>query len=124
MTSRRCLRKGAQQVIFECVFRKGDHNFISAFDNNHMSNHMSIMHHFRYNQVLSSAGNDVIVLSPQRALQVNNKGGFWKGNHDFMLVFKNNHTSIMHRFRYNQLLLLAGSNVIVWPPQGVAASEV
>ena len=57
------------------------------------------------------------------ALQVIYKGGFWKGDPDFIL-FNNNITSIMHRFRYNQVLLLAGNVVIVLLPRGGAAGEV
>ena len=34
-----------------------------------------------------------------------------KGNPDFILVIDNNNTSIMHRFRYNQVLPLSGTDV-------------
>ena len=40
------------------------------------------------------------------------KGRVWKGDPDSILVFSNNHTSIMHHFRYNQVSQLAGNDVI------------
>ena len=40
-----------------------------------------------------------------------------------MLVFDSNHTSIMHRFRYNQVLPFAGNDVIVLSPLGGAVSD-
>ena len=52
------------------------------------------------------------------------KVGFWKGELDFILVFNNNHTSIMHRFRFNQVLPLAGKDFIALSPQGGAAGEL
>ena len=39
------------------------------------------------------------------------------------LVFNSDHTSIMHRFRYNQVLPLAGNEVIVLSPRGGAAGK-
>ena len=48
---------------------------------------------------------------------------FLKGDHNFILVFNSNHTSIAHLFRYNQLLPLVGNDVIVLFPQGGAAGE-
>ena len=56
-------------------------------------------------------------------LQLNCKRGCWKGDPDFILVFNGNHTSMMHRFRYNQVLPLAGNDVIVLSPQGGAVSD-
>ena len=38
------------------------------------------------------------------------------------IVFNSNHTSIMHRFRYNQVLPYAGNDVIVLSPLGGAVS--
>ena len=40
-----------------------------------------------------------------------------------LLVFNCNHTSIMHRFRFDQGLPLAGSDVIVLSPRGGAAGK-
>ena len=57
------------------------------------------------------------------ALQVNSKRGFWKGDHDFILVFYGDQTPIMHRFRYNQVLLFAGNDVIVLSPREGAADK-
>ena len=81
------------------------------------------MHSFRYNQVFPLAGNDAIVLYPQEALQLNYMWGFWKGDHKVILVFDSNHTSIMHHFRYNQVLPLAGIDVVVLSSQGGAAGK-
>ena len=54
------------------------------------------------------------------ALQVVCRDGFLKGDPDFILVINNNNTSIMHRFRYNQVLPLSGNDVIVMSPLGGA----
>ena len=51
----------------ECISRKSDNDFVLAFNNNHTS----IMHRFRYNQVLPLSGNDVIVISPLRGADGN-----------------------------------------------------
>ena len=58
------------------------------------------------------------------ALQVNSNFGFYKSNPDFILVLYSNHTSIMHRFLFNQLLQLAGNYVIVLSPLEGAASDL
>ena len=73
--------------------------------------------------IIPLIGNDVMALSSQGALQVIYKDGFWKSDPDFILVFNNNHTSIMHRFRYNKVLPLVGNDVIVLSPLGGAASD-
>ena len=87
----------------ECMLCKGDYDFILVFN----SIHMSIMHRFRYDQVLPLPGNDVIVISPLGGAEVIHCGGFWKSDPDFILVFNSNHTSILHRFRFIQVLPLA-----------------
>ena len=55
------------------------------------------------------------------ALQVVCRNGFlnW-GGPDFILVINNNNTSIIHSFRYNQVLPLSGNYVIVIYPLGGA----
>ena len=54
-------QRGAAAELYVRIL-KGDNNFMWVFK----SNHTSIMHvRFRYNKVLPSAGNDVIVLSPR-----------------------------------------------------------
>ena len=58
----------------------------------------------------------------QGALWLNYMCDFWKGDHDFILVFNSNNTSIMHRIQYNQVLPLAGNDVIVSSPLGGAVS--
>ena len=39
---------------------------------------------------------------------------------DFIFVLNGNDTSILHRFRYNQVLLLEGNDVIALSPIGGA----
>ena len=43
---------------------------------------------------------------------------------DFIFVFNGNNTSIIRCFLYNQVVLLAGNNVIVFSPLWGAAGEV
>ena len=112
--------QGALQLNYMCEFWKSYRNLILVFN----SNHTSVMHRFRYNQVLPFAGNDVIVLSSRGALQTNSKCGFWKGYRDLILVFNNNHTSIIHSFWFIQVFPLAGNDVIVSSPQRSAAAEL
>ena len=45
-------------------------------------------------------------------LLANSKCGYWKGYYDLILVFNSNQRSIMHCFRYNEILPLAGNDVI------------
>ena len=47
-----------------------------------------------------------------------------KSDHDFILVFNNNHTSIMHSFRFNRVYPLAGNDVIVLSPLAGADSNL
>ena len=87
----------------------------------------SIIHHFRYNQVLWWSGNDVIVFSPlgsAAGVQVKSECILCKSDHDFMLVSNNNHTSIMHRFRYNQVLPLTGNDFLLFSSLGGAAGSL
>ena len=87
------------------------------------SNHKSITHRFRYNQVLPLAGNDVIVKSSLEGAAGSFGDGLCKGDPDFITVISSNHTSIMHHFRYNQVLPLPGNDVIVKSPLGGAESN-
>ena len=57
------------------------------------------------------------------AQQVVYREGLWKGDPDFITVISSNQTSIMLRFRYNQVLPLAGNDVIVLSLQGGAAGK-
>ena len=54
------------------------------------------------------------------ALQVVCRDVLLMGDPDFILVINNNNTSVMHRFRYNQVLPLSGNDVIVIYPLGGA----
>ena len=46
------------------------------------------------------------------------------GDDDFILEFNSNHTSNLHSSRINQVFSLAGSDVILFSPQGGAAAEL
>ena len=109
----------ALQVVRRDGFLKGNSDFILVINNHNTS----IMHRFRYNQVVPLSGNDVIVISPLGAMTVTHWGGFWKGDPDFMLFFDNIHTSIMHSFRLNWVFPLAGNESTVLSPRGRAAAE-
>jgi len=40
---------------------------------------------------------------------------FWKGNPYFIIVMHCNYTSVVHRFRFNELFMFAGNDVIaIW----------
>ena len=79
--------------------------------------------HFGLNQVFPLAGNDVIVLSLRGGAAAELYVWILKGRHNFILVFNGNHTSITHRFRYNQVFPLAGNDVIVLSPREDAAGK-
>ena len=78
------------------------------------------MHRFRYNQVRPFTGNDVLLFSPLGGAAGIYRDGLWKGDPDFIIVISSSHTSIMHRFRYNQVRPLAENEVIVISPLGGA----
>ena len=86
-------------------------------------NDTSIIQRFRYNQVSMLAGNDVIALSPVGVALYS----LWIVHADFERVTATLYwcsiVTIRHRFRYNQVLQLAGNDVIVLSPRGGAASD-
>ena len=57
----------------------------------------------------------------QRALQIISACWFWKGDLDFILVLHCNYMSIVHRFRYNELFMFAGNDVIAISSLGGAS---
>jgi hypothetical protein len=61
------------------------------------SNHMSITHRLRYNQVLPLTGNDVIVLHPLGGAASEFHYGIRKGNPDFMFMLHEHFASILNR---------------------------
>jgi len=76
------------------------------------SNVLSAMHGFRDNEVSLQPS-----VLRQRALHALVYDGFWKNNHDFMIVFHFNCFSGMHGFRDIDGLSHAGYDVIViYPP--------
>jgi len=76
-------------------------------------NFSSVKHGFRENEVFLQAGYDVIVISPLGSASANFHDGFWKSNHDFLIVFHTNFSSRMHGFQDNEVSLQAGYDVIV-----------
>jgi hypothetical protein len=85
------------------------------------SNHTSIMHRLRSNQVLPLAENYVIVLSPLGGAASYFLLRNWRGRPRlYILVFNSNHkhASIAHRLRYNQALPLTGNDILVLSPLG------
>jgi len=86
MTSSWFLRQGALHAIYHDGFWKSDHDFLISFH----SNFLVTMHGFRDNEVLFQSVYDVIVISPLGALQAIFHDGFWKSDHDFLLVVNGN----------------------------------
>ena len=81
------------------------------------------MHRLWSNQVSPLVGNDVTVLSPKRGAASDSPSLIWRGDPDFEIVINCDHTSIMHRLLFNQVLQLSGNDVIVLYPLGGAASD-
>ena len=81
------------------------------------------MYSFRFNEVFPLAENDVIVLYPRGGAAAELYVRILKGWPQLQIVFNSNHTSIMHHFRYNPVLPLAGNDVIVLSPFGGAVSD-
>ena len=69
------------------------------------------------------AENDIIAISSLGALRVMCKGEFEKLDHDFILVLHCNFTSIRHHFRYNELFMFAGIDVISISSPGGATGK-
>jgi len=59
----------------------------------------------------------------QAALQAIFQDGYWKSEHDFLIVIHGNFLSGMHDFRDNETLLQAGYDVIVISPLGGASGN-
>ena len=83
MTSYRFLPSGALQVFYRDGLLKGDPDFITVIS----SNHTSIMHRFRYNQVLPLAENDVRVLSPLGGAESNSLEWILEGRPRLYIIF-------------------------------------
>jgi len=73
------------------------------------------MHGFRDNEVLLQGEYDVIMIYSPRAKYY---AGFWKKDHDFLIVFHGICLYVMHGFQDNLVLLQAGYDVIVISPLG------
>ena len=88
-------------------------------------NHTSTLHRFRYNVLLMFGETDVIAIlfMHKGALQVICKGWIVKLDPDYILMLHCNYASIVHRFRYNELLLFAGNNVTAISSLGGASGD-
>jgi len=78
------------------------------------------MHGFRDNEVVLPTGYDVIVIYPLQAIF---HDGFWKSDHDLLIVFHINFLSGMHGFRDKEVLFQAGYDVIVISPLEGASGD-
>jgi len=88
------------------------------------SNFLSGMHGFRDYKVLLQAGYDAIKINLPGAHHAILYDGFWKSDHDFLIVFHSNFLSGMHAYRDNEVLLQGGYDVIVIStPWGDASDE-
>ena len=83
------------QMKYKCILCKGDLSFILMIN----SNHTSIKHQFKYNQVLPLAGNDATVLSSLGGAESDSQIRILKRRHWLFLVLNNYHTYITNRFR-------------------------
>jgi len=70
------------------------------------------MHGFRDNEVLLQAGYDVIMISPPGYAARNFLiADSERATPIFILVLHCNYTSVVHRFRFNELFMFAGNDV-------------
>jgi len=81
-------------------------------------NFLSAMHGFWDNEVYCQPDMTSSWFLCQGVLQAIFHDGFWKSDHDFLIVFHSNFLSAMHGFRDNEVLLQAGYDVIVISPLG------
>jgi len=102
-------------AIFYDGFWKSDHDFLIVFHINFSSG----MHGFRVNEVLLQGGYGVIMISPLGGASGDFYDGFWKSDHDFLIVFHINFLSGMHGFRDNEVFLQGWYDVIMISPLGV-----
>jgi len=90
------------------------------------SNFLSGMQSFRDNEVSLATGfiGNRMTSSwflRQGALQTIFYAGFWKRDHDFLIVYHINFLPGMHGFQDDEVLLTAGYDVIVISPPGGAS---
>jgi len=84
-------------------------------------NFLSGMHCFGDNEVYCQPHMTSSWFLRQAALQTIFHDGFWKRDHDFLIVFHINFLSGMHGFQDNEGLLTTGYDVIVISPPGGAS---
>jgi len=101
MTSSSVLRQEKLHTLFNDGFLKIDHDFQLMIH----CNFIATMHSFRDKEVLLQAGYDVIMISPM-ALQAIFHDGYWKSEHDFLIVINSNFLSAMHGFRDNEVFIV------------------
>jgi len=81
-------------------------------------NFSSVKHGFRDNEVFYKPDMTSSCFGRQGALHAIFHDGFWKSDHNFLIVFHSNFLSVMHGFWDNEVLLQAGYHVIVISPLG------
>jgi len=95
----------AFQVIFYDVFRKSDHDFLTAF----LSNVLSEMHGFRDNEVYLPTGYDVNVISPLGGVPHRFCWRNLKERPSFIIMGHWHISRISYRIEVIRLFILAGN---------------
>jgi len=95
----------------------GDQDFMIVIH----TNFITAIHGFHDNEVLLPIVYEVIVSPPPGGAARTFKNGFWKSDHDLLIVFYSKFLSGMYGFRVNEVLLPSGYDVIVSPLPGGAA---
>jgi len=115
MTSSSVLLLGALHAHFQDGFLKNDHDFLIGF----LGCMVSEIKWFHCKTDVTSSW-----FLRQRALHAIFRLPILKGPPDFMLVLYCNSTSIVHRFRFNELFMFAGNDVIVISSLGGASGNL
>jgi len=119
MTSLWFLRQGALHTHFRDGFWRSDHDFLIA---SHCNFYLGCMvfeiKWFYFKPYVTSSW-----FLRQGALHAIFWLRFWKGDPDFILVLYCYHTSIVHRFRFNELFKFAGNDVITISSLGGASGN-
>jgi len=99
---------GGLHAIFQDGFWKSDHDFLIAFHSNfYLKCMVSEITRFYCKPDMTSSG----FLGQGRCTHFFDCR-FWKGDPNFIIVLLCNYTSVVHRFRFNELFMFAGNDVI------------
>jgi len=118
MTSSWFLRQGALQAIFYDGFWMSNYDFMIVIHSNFSLRCMvSEITRFYCKPDMTSSW-----FRHEGTLHAFFHDGFWKSDHDFLIVIHSNCLSAMHGFRFNEVLFLAWYDVIMIPPPGGASA--